>query len=125
MEELLTIADDFVACVSELVRWIKEEGKEFPYSEKFIDCACGINSLLRAISDSPGDDTINTPQIFAYADEFSKYMKFMVKTNVLTKTQSKPLLEECAFIKDETARIIQGSIAARYHAKTQHDEENP
>jgi hypothetical protein len=98
MSELTERVDEFLVSAKELVKWIGENGKEFPYTHRLERCVTGLHGAAIGASNGMAAPK-RRAKITAQASEFRELMGFMVRTNVLTEIQSRPLLAECAFIE--------------------------
>jgi len=105
MENTLARTKDFYDYVTELTCWIKEEGKEFPYTERLLECGRGIYGALCVALSAPDNSKDCYAVAYRQAEEFCRLMGLMVNTGVLTEIQSRPLLSECMFIKEEVDRL--------------------
>lgn len=100
MDDYLSRAYKFNCYVSELANWITQEGKEFLYTERLLECGNGIVGALNEAKDDPDCLQERYDTAILLLDEFSHLMELMVKTGVLTEIQSKPLLTDCFAIKE-------------------------
>ena len=69
--------------------------------ERLLECGTGISVSLRIAADVPEDSQDFHIDVIKQAEEFQCLMEFMVKTGVLTKRQSEPLIADCQFIKEK------------------------
>ena len=100
MEDYLLRAEKFNGYVNELASWIVQEGKEFLYTDRLLDCGTGIVGALNAVKTDPGHSQESYDTAILLLDDFRQLMELMVKTGVLTEIQSKPLLTDCSVIKE-------------------------
>ena len=113
MDDLCKRADVFYGYVDELASWIKEEGKEFPYTENLKESVRGISSAIQAIGGAgsvPAPSQDSYMEAYNHADEFCRLVGLLVETGVLTEIQSRPLLSECLFIRNEIARLQEAGL---------------
>ena len=106
MSELLTKAFELGVSTVELSHYIKKENKEFPLMERLLKCGTGISVSLRIAADIPEDSQDFYIDVIQQAEEFQCLMEFMVKTGVLTKRQSEPLIADSQFIKEKAIDLM-------------------
>lgn len=106
MDDLLKRAEAFRGYVTELTAWINETGKEFSCMRRLLQCATGINDALQTAKSFPNRLPESCAQAIQWADEFHGLMEQMVGLGVITEIQSRPLLTECMFIKEEAAKLM-------------------
>ena len=99
MADYLSRSFDFGVRIVQLARWLKEEGKEFPLTERLLECGTGVGISLRAAK------VLKDRECFVraiwQAEEVQFLLELMVKTNFVTQLQSEPLLTECKAILAE------------------------
>ena len=105
MSELLTKAFEFGVSTVELSNYIKKENKEFPLMERLLKCGTGIIVSLRIAAAIPEDSRNLHIDVIQQAEEFQCLMEFMVKTGVLTKRQSEPLIADSQLIKEKALHL--------------------
>lgn len=106
MNELLIKAFDFGIRIIELANYLEEEKKHFPLIVRLLEYGTGIGMYLRAPNDSPKNSQENWKQAYKLALETEYLLELMVKTGYISENQSKPILTECRFIKDETGKLL-------------------
>lgn len=90
---------DFSIRLIELAKYLRDENKEFPLTERLLICGIGIGVDLRIASGCMGKEkTARMAQAVAYAAECEYLLELMVKTGYLAEQQSRFVLEECAEI---------------------------
>lgn len=77
---------NFSVRVTEIVRYLKEEGLEFPLSDKLLDC--GVNAGLSA---RKGDYKTTAD----YVQQADYIIEMAAKSGYLTETQTRPVRSEC------------------------------
>jgi len=92
---------DFSIRLTELVKYLQGEDREFPLSQRLLICGVGIGVCLRAAetSDAKGR-AAKTEQALLYAIESGYLLELMVKTGYLGEQQSRPILEDCRQLKE-------------------------
>ena len=105
MSELLMKAFELGVSTVELSNYIKKENKEFPLMERLLKCGTGMSVSLRIAADIPEDSQDFHIDVIKQAEEFQCLMELMVKTGVLTKRQSEPLIADSQFIKEKTLNL--------------------
>jgi len=100
LEDYLLRAEKFNSYVNELASWITQEGKEFLYTDRLLDCGTGVMDALNAVKIDPGHSQEGYDTAILLLDDFCQLMGLMVKTGVLTEIQSKPLLTDCSVMKE-------------------------
>lgn len=94
-ENLLENSFDFSIRLMELNKYLMDEGKAFPLSERLLACGSGICvnlSMADIRGEKDGRDVYNA---LADAVESGHLLKLMAKTGYLTEQQSIPLRNEC------------------------------
>lgn len=95
-DELLQNSFFLAVRLVELVRYLKDEGKDFPLSERLLICGNGVGVNLRIAKMSVAKErAVKTGQALAYALECEYLLKLMAKTGYMTEYQSMPLREDC------------------------------
>lgn len=79
-------AYDFSVRIAELVRYLKEEGQEFPLSNKLLDCGVGAGLAARE------NDRKTAANYIRQADYI---IEMATKSGYLTETQTAPIRNEC------------------------------
>jgi hypothetical protein len=113
VDNLLENAFDFSISVTEMVKYLKDDNKGFPLSERLLDCGTGICLSLRAAHTFPKTARDSYEQAARQVLEFQFLMELMVKTGSITDLQSRPLLMESNSIMDGIAglpAVSSGSI---------------
>lgn len=110
MNELLIKAFDFGIRVIELAIYLDEEKKEFPMMVRLLECGTGIGVCLRASNISQKNSQESWKQAYRLALETEYLLELMVKTGFISENQSKPILTDCRFIKDETEKLFSKKI---------------
>ena len=80
-------AYDFSVRIAEIVRYLKEEGGEFPLGDKLLDC--GVRA---GISTREG----NLKAAADYVRQAEYILEMSVKSGYLSERQGLPILAECA-----------------------------
>ena len=76
---------DFSIRVSELVKYLKSSGKDFPLSERLLVCGINIGLACRRVGGNPDKDSVNAAtELLAEADYI---MEIAVVGGYLTKQQ--------------------------------------
>lgn len=104
MDKLLAKTFDFAIRIVELSNYLEEEGKQFPLIAKLIECGTGIGARLRI-----AEGVKNRPDVieaYKLSLETEYILELLVKTGFLNKTQSMPILSDCRWISNETAKQI-------------------
>jgi len=112
-EKILQNSFDFSIRLIELVKYLKDEGREFPLSERLLICGNGIGvNLCIAKMSALKERTAKSEQALAFAVECEHLLKLMAKTGYMTEQQSVPLREDCSHlinmidgVKNEKKRI--------------------
>lgn len=90
---------DFSIRIIELAKYLDEEGKPFPLSERLLTCATGIGICLRMAELTGKRSTDNVMQALDYVVETEFLLETMGKTGYLTEKQSLPLINDCRSLK--------------------------
>lgn len=98
MIDYLSQSFDFGIRTVQLVKWLKDEGKDFPLSGRLLECGTGVGVSLRVAKSL--DNWALFTQAFMQAEEVQFLLELMVKTDFITKIQSEPLILECKSIKN-------------------------
>jgi hypothetical protein len=106
MNELLLKAFDFGIRITELAIYLDEEKKLFPLMARLLECGTGIGVSLRVSNYLPKSLQENCTQAYKLALETEYLLELMVKTGFINENQSKPILADCRFIKEETGKQI-------------------
>lgn len=106
MDELLAKAFDFSIRIIELAGYLEEERRQFPLTTRLVDCAEGICVCLRVSHYLPKNAHEQCVQACKLALEVECLLELIVKTGLMTKIQSGPILADCRFLKDEIKRQI-------------------
>jgi four helix bundle protein len=107
VEELINKAFDFSIRVIELANYLDEEKRQFPLTSRLLECAEEICVCLRVSHHSPKSSPENSTQAYQLALEAECLLELMVKTGAINETQSKPILSDCRFLKDEIKKTFQ------------------
>ena len=106
MTQILEDSFDFSIRAIELVRYLNEEKKLFPLSERFLLCATGIGISLRVAQLLSGKSFGDDCQALSYAVEVEYLLETMVATGCLQEKQSQPIIDDCHALKDAIAKYI-------------------
>ncbi len=107
MKQVLGKSFDFSIRAIELIRYLNEENRSFPLSERFLTCATGIGISLRCEL-MAGEKLIrDSSDSLAYVIETEYLLELMVKTGYLQEKQSLPIIEDCRTLKDAIAKHLQ------------------
>lgn len=83
--DMMECAYDYSVRVAELVRYLKEDGRDFPLSDKLLDCAVAAGLAARKKERKAAADCV----------EQSDYMiEMAAKGGYLTERQAAPIREE-------------------------------
>lgn len=104
MYELLTKAFDFGIRIIELANYLDEEKKPFPLMNLLLECGTGIGACLRASEGFPDSFPEDRIRACKLALETEYLLELMVKTGFITEIQSKPILADCRFLRDEALK---------------------
>jgi len=105
MQELLENSFDFSIRLSELVRYLQDEGKEFPLWQRLLICGNGIGTNLRMAEMSVVKErAVKLEQALACAVECEHLLKLMAKTGYLSERQSEPLRKDCSRLVELISR---------------------
>ena len=106
MEELINKAFDFSIRVIELANYLDEEKRRFPLTDRLIECAEETCVCLRVSHHSPKSSQENRMLAYKLSLEAECLLELMVKTGAINETQSKPILTDCRFLKDEIKKQL-------------------
>lgn len=95
MDQILAKGFDFSIRVIELAKYLEEENKPFPLSQRLLACGTGIGISLRLAESSGGKSAENISQALSYAVETGYLLEIMVKTGYLTEKQCQPMTSDC------------------------------
>jgi len=98
-EKILQSSFDFSIRLIELVKYLKDESREFPLSERLLICGNGIGVNLSVAKMSAAKErAAKLGQALACAVECGHLLKLMAKTGDMTEQQSVPLREDCSYL---------------------------
>lgn len=106
MNEILAKAFDFGIRIIELGNYLEEEKKLFPLKARLLECGTGIGVYLRVSNNLPKSLQENYAQAYKLTLETEYLLELMVKTGFISEDQSKPILTDCRFIKDQTGKQL-------------------
>lgn len=106
MDELLLKTFDFGIRVVELSSYLEDENKRFALINRLLECGTGIGVCIRASAGLPQYCQENYMQAYKLALEAEYLFELMVKTDVITENQSKPIRSDCKFIKEKIKDLI-------------------
>lgn len=106
MNELMLKAFDFGIRIIELANYLAEEKKLFPLITRLLECGTGIGVSLRVSDRFPKSMQENCMQAYKLALEAEYLLELMAKTGFINENQSKPILNDCRHIKEETAKLL-------------------
>jgi len=87
---------DFSVRLVELEKYLKNEGKDFPLSQRLLACGVGVGVHLRLAAMSAAKErAAKTALALAAAVECGYLLELLSKTGYLTERQSIPLREDC------------------------------
>ncbi len=101
MEELLLKTFDFAIRIVELSNYLEEEGKRFALMHRLLECGTEIGICMRISARLPGYSVESFLRAYRLASEAEFMLELTVKTGVITENQSKPILSDCRFIKEQ------------------------
>ncbi|MGE5614975.1 MAG: four helix bundle protein [Bacillota bacterium] len=97
---------DFSVRIIELVKYLDEEKKPFPLSERLIACAAGIGIFLRLAGLTGRRSAENIVQALNCAVEAEFLLETMGKTGYLTEKQSLPIINDCRTLKTDVMELL-------------------
>ena len=106
MDELLLKTFDFGIRVVELSNYLEYENKRFALINRLLECGTGIDVYMRISVGLPQYLQENYTHAYKLVSEVEYLFELMVKTSVIEETQSKPILSDCRFIKDEIGNLL-------------------
>jgi len=94
--ELIESSFDFSIRLIELIKYLDNEGREFPLSQRLLNCGngVGVNLRMAEISGTKSRPSA-TENSLACAVECGYLLKLMAKTGYLSELQSMPLRDTC------------------------------
>lgn len=105
MKQILERSFDFSIRSMELIRYLKEEDRQFPLYEQFLTCATGIGSSLRLALMPEEISVIELSHALSCAIEVEYHLELMVKTGYLQEKQSQPILDDCRWLISAISEI--------------------
>mgnify|MGYP001320528396 CR=1 FL=1 len=106
MNELIIKAFDFGIRLIELANYLDEEKKYFPLIPRLLECGTGISVYLQVSDSFPKSMQENCMQSYKLTVETEYLLELMAKTGVINEIQSKPILSDCRYIKEETRKLL-------------------
>jgi hypothetical protein len=106
MDDILLKTYDFGIRVVELSNYLEYEKKRFALINRLLECGKGIGVCMRISMSLPQCRQENYKKAFKLTLEAEYLFELMVKTSVITEHQSKPILSDCRFIKDQIGNLI-------------------
>ena len=106
LDSLLARASEFKDFVTELIKWMAEEGKSFTHTERLLYCGMGIYDSLKLANNRPDEAESFLVKALNLAEEFNSLFTNMASLGIITETQSTPLLSECLFLMQEIQLLI-------------------
>lgn len=92
---------DFSVRIAELVRYLRENGKEFPLANQLLECGVGIGLACRQLSDSnkpPDDAASRAASLLREADYL---LEMAVRSGYLSQRQSIYVREDAQVLLDQ------------------------
>ena len=123
MDEFLLKTFDFGIRVVELSNYLEYENKRFALINRLLECGTGIGVCIRISVAMPEHSQENLIQAYRLVSEAEFLLELMVKTGVITESQSKPILSDCRLIKDETEKLVGNKKNNRHNSKN--NQEGP
>lgn len=117
MDDILLKTFDFGIRVVELSNYLECENKRFALINRLLDCGTGIGVCMRISIGLPHYRQEYYINAFKLALEAEYLFELMVKTGVITEHQSKPILSDCRFIKDQIGNLISGKSDKHLNSK--------
>ena len=121
MDEILLKTFDFGIRVVELSNYLEYENKRFALIDRLLECGTGAGVCMRLSAALPQYRQENYLQAYRLLLEAGYLFELMVKTGVITESQSKPILSDCRFIKEELEKLV--SIKKDKHILSKNNQE--
>ncbi len=112
MDQVLEKSFDFSIRIIELVKYLNEEKKPFPLSERLLACVAEMGVCLR-LAELTGEKSAGVRQALSCAVEAEYLLEAMVKTGYLTEKQSRPVIGGCRALKSLIAGLLQKKDARK------------
>lgn len=106
MDDILLKTFDFGIRVVELSNYLEYENKRFALINRLLECGTGIGVCMRISIGLPHYHQEYYTKAFKLTLEAEYLFELMIKTGVITENQSKPILSDCRFIKDQIENLI-------------------
>lgn len=97
MKELLEKSFDFSVRITELIKYLEQEEKNFPLRERLLECAAGAGVCLRQSGGGPSPQRMQ--RALDYLSEADYLLELLSKTEYLTERQGARILEDCRTLK--------------------------
>lgn len=113
MSQILDKSFIFSVRTVELAKYLIEENRPFPLSERLLSCAAGLGVSLRLAEMAGKENDEHGTRALSCAMEAEYLLELMVKTGYLQEKQSKHILSDCCALKAMIADLFQDSKAEK------------
>lgn len=110
MKDLIAKGFDFSIRIIEIANYLTEESKQFPLVNRMIECGTGIGLFLCISSELDKKLHESLEQAYRLSLETEYLLELLVKTGFINVLQSKPILIDCRFLKEEIGKLLEKKI---------------
>lgn len=106
MKDLIARSFDFSIRIIEITNYLAEEQKQFPLVGRLLECGTGIGICLCISKELAKNLQESYAQAYKLSLETEYLLELLVKTGYINEIQSKPILADCRFLKDEIGKQL-------------------
>ena len=106
MKDLIAKGFDFSIRIIEIANYLAENNKQFPLVSRMLECGTGIGFCLHVSIEFGKKLQESLEQAYKLSLETEYLLELLVKTEFINVTQSRPILKDCRFLKDEIGKEL-------------------
>jgi len=106
MKDLIAKGFDFSIRIIEIANYLEDENKHFPLVSRMIECGTGIGFCISTSGEFSENLKESYEKAYRLLLETEYLLILLVKTGFINVIQSKPILSDCRFLKDEIGKLL-------------------